>query len=58
MARIFFLNLCLNHTETESASEAQSIRVETYVATASLHYLFYNHQAQAYAFMILMRCPM
>ena len=58
MARIFFLNFRLNHAETESAPEARSIRVETYLATASLHYLFYNRQTQAYAFMILMRRPM
>ena len=58
MIRVFFLTFCLNHAETESASETQSIRVETYVATASLHYLFYYRQAQAYAFMVLLRRPM
>ena len=58
MVRVFFLTFCWNHAETESASETQTIRVETYVATASLHYLFYNRQTQAYAFMILMRRPM
>ena len=57
-ARIFFLNFRLNHAETESTPEARSIRVETYVTTASFHYLFYYRQAQAYAFMILLRRPM
>ena len=58
MVRVFFLCFFLDHAETESASEARSIRMETNVATASLHYLFYNRQTQAYAFIILMRRPM
>ena len=57
MIRTNLLYFILNHAETESASEARSIRVEAYVTTASLHYLFYDCQAQAYAFIILMRCP-